>query len=45
MTVRIAAANFEPIDGIIGFEHKGAWTDDDAAMRRDNLAVSLKDPD
>ena len=45
LTVRIAAANFEPIDGITEFEHKGAWTDDDAAMRRDNLAVSLKDPD
>jgi hypothetical protein len=45
LTVRIAAANFEPIDKELEFTHRGAWTDDDVAMRRDNLVVSLKNPD
>jgi hypothetical protein len=43
LTMRIAAANFEPIDKELEFKHTGAWTDDDVTMRRDNLVVSLED--
>jgi hypothetical protein len=42
LTVRIAAANVEPADRVIEFNHTGAWTDDDVSMRRDHLVVSLK---
>lgn len=38
---RIAAANVEPIDRVIEFSHTGTWMQDDAAMRRDCLGVSL----
>jgi hypothetical protein len=41
LTVRIAAANVEPIDRTIEFKHSGTWTQDDIAMRRDHLGVSL----
>jgi hypothetical protein len=44
LTIRIAAANFEPIDKELEFTHTGVWTDDDTVMRRDNLVVSLEDP-
>jgi hypothetical protein len=42
LTLRIAAANVEPIDKIFTFGHTGTWLQDDAAMRRDCLDVSLK---
>ncbi len=41
LTLRIAAANVEPIDRTIEFTHSGNWTADDPAMRRDELGVSL----
>ncbi len=41
LTLRIAAANVEPIDRIVEFTHTGTWTQDDVAMRRDHLGVSL----
>lgn len=42
LTLRIAAANAEPIDKVFVFEHKGNWLTKDADMRRDCLAVSLE---
>lgn len=42
LTLRIAAANAEPVDKILVFEHKGNWLQNDADMRRDCLAVSLE---
>jgi hypothetical protein len=42
LSLRIAAANAEPIDKIFEFTHTGGWTQDDAVMRRDCLGVSLK---
>ncbi len=42
LTLRIGSANAEPIDRIIEFTHDGSWADDDVAMRRDHLDVSLK---
>lgn len=42
LTLRIAAANVEPIDKNIGVEHKGPWIQNDEEMRRDCLTVSLK---
>jgi hypothetical protein len=41
LTLRIAAANVEPIDRIVEFRHEGTWLEDDSEMRRDNLSVSL----
>jgi hypothetical protein len=41
LSIRIAAANFKPIDRIIEFTHTGTWADDDITMWRDNLIVSL----
>jgi len=40
LTIRIAAANVEPIDRIIEFTHTGTWTQHDVSMRRDCLGVS-----
>jgi hypothetical protein len=42
LTLRVGAANVEPIDEIIEFTHDGKWTEDDVTMRRDHLGVSLK---
>jgi hypothetical protein len=42
LTLRIAAANVEPIDRIVEFTHTGSWMQDDATMRRDQLGVSLE---
>jgi hypothetical protein len=42
LTLRIGGANVAPIDRIVEFAHDGKWTDDDEAMRRNHLAVSLK---
>lgn len=42
LTLRIGAANVEPIDRIVEFTHDGRWTEEDIAMRRDYLGVSLK---
>lgn len=42
LTLRIAAANVEPIDKVLEFEHKGPWMQNDDEMRRDCLAVSLR---
>lgn len=41
LTLRIGAANVEPIDRTIEFAHDGRWTPEELAMRRDYLAVSL----
>jgi hypothetical protein len=41
LTLRIAAANVEPIERIIEFSHTGTWLPDDATMRRNQLGVSL----
>lgn len=41
LTLRIAAANVEPIDRTIVFTHSGNWTANDLVMRRDELGVSL----
>ena len=41
LALRIAAANVEPVDHTIEFTHTGAWVQDDVAMRRDCLGVSL----
>jgi hypothetical protein len=41
LSLRIAAANAEPIDKIIEFTHSGIWLEDDAEMRRECLGVSL----
>src|SRR5882724_12016172 len=37
LTLRIAAANVEPIDKIFEFKHTGSWLQADADMRRDCL--------
>jgi hypothetical protein len=42
LTLRIAAANVEPTEMVFEFKHTGGWLQDDAAMRRDCLAVSLE---
>jgi hypothetical protein len=42
LSLRIAAANAEPIDRIVEFTHTGTWVQDDAAMRRDHLSLSLE---
>jgi hypothetical protein len=42
LTLRIAAANVEPVEKVLEFKHTGGWLQDDIAMRRDCLAVSLK---
>ena len=41
LTLKIGAANAEPIDKIFEFKHDGIWTSNDVAMRRDHLVVSL----
>jgi hypothetical protein len=41
LTLRIAAANVEPIDKIFEFKHTGSWLQADADMRRDCLGISL----
>jgi hypothetical protein len=41
LTLKIGAANAEPIDRIVEFTHDGIWTQNDVAMRRDHLVVSL----
>jgi hypothetical protein len=41
LTLRIAAANVEPIDRVVSFTHKGSWTPAEVAMRRDCLAISV----
>jgi hypothetical protein len=42
LTLRIAAANVQPIEKVFEFTHTGAWLQNDADMRRDCLGVSLK---
>jgi hypothetical protein len=42
LTLRIGGANVEPINRIIEFTHDGSWTQDDQAMRRDHLDVSIR---
>ncbi|MFZ3201513.1 MAG: hypothetical protein WA175_10235 [Candidatus Acidiferrales bacterium] len=42
LTLRIAAANVEPIEKVFEFKHTGLWLQDDVAMRRDCLSVSLE---
>jgi hypothetical protein len=42
LSLRIAAANVEPIDRTVEFTHDGNWTQNDVAMRRDHLVVSLR---
>ena len=42
LTIRIAAANAEPIEKVFDFTHAGAWLQDDADMRRDCLGISLR---
>jgi len=42
LTLRIAAANVEPIEKFFEFRHTGTWLQDDVAMRRDSLSVSLE---
>jgi len=42
LTLTFAAANVEPIDKNLEFEHKGPWIQNDEEMRRDCLTVSLK---
>lgn len=42
LSLRIAAANVEPIEKIFTFRHTGTWLQDDAEMRRACLDVSLK---
>ncbi len=42
LTLRIAAANAEPVDKILEFTHTGAWLQNDNDMRRDCLGVSLE---
>jgi len=39
--LRIGAANAAPICKVVEFTHDGRWTQDDVAMRRDYLNVSL----
>jgi hypothetical protein len=41
LTLKIGAANAKPIDRIVEFTHDGIWTQNDVAMRRDHLVVSL----
>ena len=41
LTLRIGAANAAPICKVVEFTHDGRWTQDDVAMRRDYLDVSL----
>ncbi len=41
LTLRIAAANVEPIDKVFEFTHTGTWLQNDDNMRRDCLGVSL----
>jgi hypothetical protein len=41
LTLRIGAANAAPICKVVKFTHDGRWTQDDVAMRRDYLDVSL----
>jgi hypothetical protein len=43
LTLKIGAANAEPIDRIFEFTHDGIWTQNDVEMRRDHLVVSLSD--
>jgi hypothetical protein len=42
LTLRIAAANVQPIEKIFQFKHTGVWLQDDAEMLRDCLGVSLQ---
>jgi len=42
LTLRIAAANVEPIEKIFEFTHTGAWLENDADMRRDCLGIALR---
>jgi len=42
LSLRIAAANAEPIDKVFEFKHTGDWRQNDAEMRRDCIALSLK---
>jgi hypothetical protein len=42
LTLRIAAANANPINRILVFEHKGQWYSEDNEMRRNCLVVDLK---
>ena len=41
LTLRIAAANVEPIERTFEFKHTGTWLSDDTEMRRDCLGVSF----
>lgn len=42
LSLKIAAANVEPVDKVFEFTHTGAWQANDGNMRRDCLGVSLK---
>jgi hypothetical protein len=42
LTLRIAAANVEPIERVFEFTHTGTWLQNDADMRRDCLGIGLK---
>jgi len=42
LTLKIAAANVEPVEKVLEFAHTGNWSDDDAIMRRDWLSVSME---
>ena len=41
LTLRIAAANAEPIEKVFEFTHSGVWLANDAEMRRDCLGFTL----
>jgi hypothetical protein len=41
LTLRIAAANVDPIEKILEFTHTGNWIENDAEMRRDGFGISL----
>lgn len=41
VTLRIAAANAEPIEKIFDFKHSGEWRESDPDMRRDCMGISL----
>ena len=42
LTLRIAAANAEPVEKVFASRHTGAWLQDDAEMRHSCLDVSLE---
>jgi hypothetical protein len=42
LSLRISAGNADPVDKVIEFTQSGTWVEDDVAMRRDYLGVSLE---